>query len=104
MTLLNTLLQLYPRAWQARYKEEFTALLELNHFSLVDVMDIALGALDAHLRPQVTAAQVKSERKPLMNRASFIKGSGIAGMAGSILTFIGFVGSSLFSDRDYPYT
>ena len=104
MTLLTTLLRLYPREWRARYEDEFTALLEQNRSSFVDVLDIALGALDAHLRPQVTAEQVKSERRPFVNGASFRKWSGIAGMIGSVLVLLGIVGASLFSDSEYPYT
>src|SRR3954454_22898651 len=104
MTLLTTLLRLYPRAWRARYEDEFTALLEQDRSSLIDVIDIALGALDAHLRPQVTAEQVKSERRSFVNGASFRKWSGIAGMVGSVMVLLGFVGLSLFSDGEYPYT
>jgi hypothetical protein len=103
MNILNTLLRLYPRAWRARYEEEFTALLEQNRLSLIDIGDIALGALDAHLRPQVSATQVQSERRPPVNRGTFIKWSGMAGMAGSVLSFLGLVGTSVLSDDEYAY-
>lgn len=43
------LTRLYPRAWRIRYEEEFTALLEQCLNSPLDVLDILLGAVDAHL-------------------------------------------------------
>lgn len=52
------LVRLYPRAWRERYGEEFLALLEERPASVKDLLDVARGALDAWLRPQVV-----SERK-----------------------------------------
>lgn len=46
------LLHLYPTPWRRRYEPEFRALLEAQPVSIVDALDIAFGALDAHLRPQ----------------------------------------------------
>ena len=43
------LMRLYPQAWRLRYEEEFTALLEQCLNSPLDVLDILLGAVDAHL-------------------------------------------------------
>jgi hypothetical protein len=43
---------LYPREWRERYEEEFIAMLEQCPASLSDSFDVALGALDAWLRPQ----------------------------------------------------
>jgi hypothetical protein len=43
------LTRLYPRSWRMRYEEEFTALLEQCLHSPLDVLDILLGALDAHM-------------------------------------------------------
>jgi hypothetical protein len=43
------LTRLYPLAWRNRYEEEFTALLENCLNSPLDVLDIMLGAVDAHL-------------------------------------------------------
>jgi hypothetical protein len=43
------LTRLYPRAWRIRYETEFNALLEQCLNSPLDVMDILLGAVDAHL-------------------------------------------------------
>ncbi|HEY5982424.1 MAG TPA: hypothetical protein VIU38_03060, partial [Anaerolineales bacterium] len=44
-----SLLALYPAAWRERYGEEFAALLEQGLHSPLDVVDVLLGALDAHL-------------------------------------------------------
>jgi hypothetical protein len=41
---------LYPRAWRERYADEFEALLEQCLHTPLDVVDILLGAVDAHLQ------------------------------------------------------
>jgi len=51
--LLEKMVRLYPRAWRERYGEEFGAVLEERRASVSDVCDVALGALDAWLYPQV---------------------------------------------------
>jgi hypothetical protein len=53
--LARRLIRLYPRAWRERYEEEFVALIEQRPASLRDALDVALGALDAWLRPQVAS-------------------------------------------------
>jgi hypothetical protein len=49
MNVRDWLIRLYPRAWRERYGDEFDALLEESLHSPLDVLDIFLGALDAHL-------------------------------------------------------
>jgi hypothetical protein len=49
MNLRNWLVHLYPRTWRDRYGDEFEALLEECLHTPLDVLDIFLGALDAHL-------------------------------------------------------
>jgi len=44
------LARLYPRDWRERYEAEFTSLLEQCLNTPLDVLDVILGALDAHLR------------------------------------------------------
>jgi hypothetical protein len=51
--LVRWLVRLYPRAWRGRYEEEFVAMLEQGRLSVRDLFDVALGAADAWLRPQV---------------------------------------------------
>jgi hypothetical protein len=47
----GALVRLYPRPWRARYEAEFLAVLEAAPPSRHDLVDIARGALDAHLHP-----------------------------------------------------
>ena len=49
MNARTWLVRLYPRDWRDRYGDEFEALLEECLHSPLDVLDVALGALDAHL-------------------------------------------------------
>jgi len=44
------LVRLYPRAWRERYAAEFDALLDECLRSPLDVVDVMLGAMDAHLQ------------------------------------------------------
>jgi len=48
--LQTWLTRLYPRGWRARYADEFNALLEQCLNTPLDILDVILGALDAHLR------------------------------------------------------
>jgi hypothetical protein len=43
-------MRLYPRAWRDRYAAEFDVLLEQCLHSPLDVVDVFLGAIDAHLQ------------------------------------------------------
>lgn len=49
------LLRLYPPAWRDRYGDEYLALLADLRLSPIDLLDIALGALDARFAPQQVA-------------------------------------------------
>ena len=44
------LTRLYPRDWRLRYEAEFTLLLEECLHSPLDIVDVILGAADAHLQ------------------------------------------------------
>ena len=44
------LIRLYPHAWRERYAAEFDALLEQCLHSPLDVVDVILGAVNAHLQ------------------------------------------------------
>ena len=48
MNVHSWLTSLYPKAWRERYGAEFEILLEECLHSPLDVLDILLGALDAH--------------------------------------------------------
>jgi hypothetical protein len=43
------LVQLYPTSWRSRYEAEFSALLEECMNSPLVVLDVVMGAIDAHL-------------------------------------------------------
>jgi hypothetical protein len=101
---VRPLLKLYPKAWRARYEDEFIALLEQNTSTPFDPFDIILGAIDAHLRPQVSVDRVTSERRSFMNSIGFSRLSGLASMIGGALLVIGIMGMSIVSDDSYPYT
>lgn len=49
MNVRGWLTRLYPRPWRERYGDEFEALLEECLRSPLDILDIFLGAFDAHL-------------------------------------------------------
>jgi hypothetical protein len=49
MNVRGWLVGLYPSAWRRRYADEFEALLEQCLHTPLDVLDILLGAIDAHL-------------------------------------------------------
>jgi hypothetical protein len=49
MKVRDWLVRLYPVSWRARYGPEFEALLEECLHTPLDVLDILLGAFDAHL-------------------------------------------------------
>jgi hypothetical protein len=50
----QTLLRLYPHRWRERYGDEFLALLEQQPVTPAVALDVALGALDAHLRAHLS--------------------------------------------------
>ena len=45
---MKWLVRLYPRAWRRQYEQEFTRLLEEYNSSFMTVLDVILGACDAH--------------------------------------------------------
>jgi hypothetical protein len=60
---MNRLLRLYPAIWRDRYGAEFEALLADRPPGLRDRLDIARGALDARLRPQLSRADDGAGRR-----------------------------------------
>ena len=47
------LLALYPRSWRLRYRGEIAAILGEDRLSFSLVVDLILGAIDAHLHPEL---------------------------------------------------
>lgn len=73
------LLRLYPTVWRARYEDEFLALLEDRPPTALHLLDIVLGALDAHVHREIpgTDAQRRRERSWLMNRNGRIRAAAL---------------------------
>jgi hypothetical protein len=51
MKIVTWIIKLYPRRWRERYQVEMLAVLEQHTISLVTLLDLLLGALDARLDP-----------------------------------------------------
>lgn len=86
----RALLRCYPRRWRARYGEEFAALLEERSLGPFDVIDVLLGALDAHLHLRGLGAAAARGRGLAMS----LRIGGFAALLGGLLWFIGLAGSS----------
>ena len=54
------LLYLYPRAWRNRYSDEVASVLAEHHVTYWTALDIALGALDAHLHGDLLPRRLTS--------------------------------------------
>jgi hypothetical protein len=66
---MTWLLKLYPPRWRRRYGKEFVALIASQPFSLVAVLDIIGGAIDAWAEPQshlAARAAAQSEGDTIM--------------------------------------
>ncbi|MEO8252247.1 MAG: hypothetical protein ABI578_07210 [Chloroflexota bacterium] len=76
------LVSLYPEPWRHRYGEEFLALLEDRPPGTLQIVDIAWGALDAHLFPQTPEGRFRM----------FTRVAGLAGVGAGVALAIGFLG------------
>jgi hypothetical protein len=74
------LVALYPAVWRARYEDEFLAVLEQRPLRPAQVIDIAWGAIDAHLFPQAPEGRYRM----------FTRISGFAGILAGLLILVGF--------------
>ncbi len=61
---MSRLLRLYPTAWRERYAAELIGLLHERPVRVRGSIDLVLGAIDAHLHPEL----VGTERQPLTHR------------------------------------
>lgn len=59
--LWRILVKLYPRAWRARYADEFLAMLDTVKVNRRRVTDVVRGAIDAHLHPELLIANGGNE-------------------------------------------
>jgi hypothetical protein len=89
---MTALLRLYPRTWRTRYEAEFLELLAARPLRLADRMDILLGALDAHLDPQVPDASDEGTLRVRRDRWSRLAGlSAVIGGAAWVAVAPGFL-------------
>jgi hypothetical protein len=82
------ILRCYPRAWRERYGDELAELIARESRSPRLAFDLALGAIDAHLHPQVGAAGSSRVRHV----------AGVALLAG-VLVAAGYVSQHLDTAR-----
>ena len=54
---MSRLLGLYPRAWRRRYGEELRSLTAARPMNARDWLDLVLGAIDAHLHPELVTSE-----------------------------------------------
>jgi len=59
---MSRLLQLYPRAWRQRYGEELQSLIAARPPNARDRLDLVLGAIDAHLHPELVTSEQTAAR------------------------------------------
>lgn len=67
------LVGLYPAAWRQRYAEEFLALLEDQPPGAIQTIDVAWGAIDAHLFPQAPEGRFRMFTR-IAGAAAFVAG------------------------------
>jgi len=77
----SLLVRCYPEKWRARYGAEFDALLEEMALGPLDIADILLGALDAHLRQRGHETEIARGRGFIMS----LRIGGVAAILGAIL-------------------
>ena len=59
---MSRLLGLYPRAWRRRYGEELLSLIAVRPPNARDQLDLVLGAIDAHLHPELVTPEPSADR------------------------------------------
>jgi hypothetical protein len=84
---MSRLVDLYPRAWRARYGGELLALLEERPPTLADRLDVVRGAFDARLHPQLPGGDVA----PVDERSNVGRRAGWATLAGALVWLLSLV-------------
>lgn len=98
---MRRLIALYPRAWRDRYAAEFDELLDDRPATLRDQIDIARGAIDAWIHPQVHGQRVAPSptgpsRGGLLGSVTAVAGGGLLILAG-----VGMYSSRVDPDLNY---
>ena len=60
---MKWLVSLYPRAWRRQYEKEFAQLLEEVDVSFITILDVVLGACDAHCQQWQRGRQLQSKTR-----------------------------------------
>lgn len=81
---MSRLVELYPASWRARYGEEMELLLAERPPTARDVVDLARGAVDARLDPQLLGDPARPAT-PWTHRLP-----GLLAIAGGVLWIAGF--------------
>ena len=63
---MHWVLRLYPRDWRARYGDELLAVLEQQDVTVITILDLMVGALDATLHRKDFITGVTSVAKVLL--------------------------------------
>jgi len=82
--MIALLIRLYPARWRARYGDEFAVVLDVRPLGPFDVVDVLLGALDAHLHLRGLGAASQHQRGFAMS----LRIGGYAAIVGGVLWFI----------------
>ena len=85
--MIALLLRLYPARWRARYGDEFEVLLAERPLGPFDVVDVLLGAIDAHLHLRGLGSWSERRKGFLMS----LRIGGFAAAIGGALILIGWV-------------
>jgi hypothetical protein len=89
---MKRIVRLYPAAWRERYGDEMEALLEERPLGPFDVVDLFLGALDAHLHLRGLGQASEHEKGFTMS----LRIAGIAAIVGG--SFWGLTWALIFLD------
>ncbi|MCI0581706.1 MAG: hypothetical protein L0227_02235 [Chloroflexi bacterium] len=92
---MSRLIDLYPRAWRARYGEELADLTAARPLGLGGVIDLVRGAIDAHRHPELVDPTVVAAavREPVSRQRyedlRVARRLGLGAFVGAILLAIG---------------
>ncbi len=92
-----SLLRLYPAAWRKRYGDEFAALLEDVRPTPLALLDVLLGALDAHLHADLLPGGV-------LSMTSRLRSSAIAAFCAFAVFVLAYAGWGRLTDPRSPFT
>ncbi len=82
---MKHLVYLYPRAWRARYGDEFLALLDARPATPRVAVDLILGAVDAHLHLKTQPARTGHTIAPVEGtRAAIMPSSAVGSLCANM--------------------